>query len=225
VQVGAIFQLANARLDVFVLQFLRPLSDVGYYVVAQMIAELVVALALAFRTSVLPLISHYEGDERQGATTTATVRNYAIVAGAGTIANALFGTAVILFAYGPSFHAAVAPMLVILPGIFFFGLGSVIGGDLGGRGRPGLSSGLAGAAALVTVALDLALIPPFGVMGAAVASVIAYTTFGVASLLALSRVSEIPLGEMLPRRADLARYRLALRQLRAHVRGYRAEGA
>jgi O-antigen/teichoic acid export membrane protein len=125
---------------------------------------------------------------------------------------------VILWAYGPSFHAAVVPMLVILPGVFFFGLGSVIGGDLGGRGRPGLSSGLAGCAALVTVALDLVLIPPFGVMGAAVASVIAYTTFGVASLVALSRVSEIPLAEMLPRRADLVSYLLVLRKLCGRVR-------
>ena len=57
VQIGSIFQLTNARLDVLILQFYRPLSEVGYYVVAQSIAELVMTLARSFQSSVLPLLS------------------------------------------------------------------------------------------------------------------------------------------------------------------------
>ena len=45
VQVGSIFEALNYRFDVVVLQFFRPLSQVGYYVVAQMIAELVITLS------------------------------------------------------------------------------------------------------------------------------------------------------------------------------------
>jgi len=225
VQVGALFQTANARLDVLILGLYKPLNDVGQYVIAQTIAELVMTLALAFRTSILPLVSHYEGDERQRGTTVASTRHYGILAGAAVVANAAFGTLVIAVAFGPGFRAAIVPMLVLLPGVWFLGLGMVIAGDLGGRGRPGLSSVLGGLAAAFTVGLDLLLIPPLGVMGAALASVGAYSIFGVASLVALSRVSGIPVRELIvPRRSDFLAYREVLRRGRERLRARRAGG-
>ena len=223
VQVGAILQQANFRLDVVILQFFRPLSEVGYYVVAQTIAELPIILAMAFKTSILPMITRLEGEER-GAMTELSIRHYLIVAGVATVANAGFGAVVIVVGYGSEFTPAVVPMLVLLPGVFFLGLGTVVSGDLQGRERPGLSSSLVGLAAIFTVLLDLLLIPPFEVVGAAVASLIAYSVFGVASVVALHRISGIPFRRMLvPRRTDFARYLTALRQLRARTRAESAE--
>ena len=60
----------------------------------------------------------------------------------------------------------------------------MVTGDLRGRGRPGVSSLLAGLTAIVTVGLDLLLIPAYGANGAALASAVAYTVFGVGSLVA-----------------------------------------
>ncbi|HEX3975028.1 MAG TPA: O-antigen ligase family protein [Solirubrobacteraceae bacterium] len=207
VQVGVIFQMVNYRLDVIVMQFFRPLKQVGFYVAAQTVAEFVITIATAFQSSLLPLVSHYEGDERQDVISASSLRHHGILAGAAVLANAVVGTAVIYFAYGPQFRPAVIPMLVLLPGVWFLGMGLVIQSDLGGRGRPGLSSKLAALAATVTVVLDLILIPRLGVLGGALASVCAYTTFGVASLIALQRVSGIPLRELVvPQRADFAMY-------------------
>jgi O-antigen/teichoic acid export membrane protein len=214
VQVGVIFQAVNYRFDVIVVQLFRPLSQVGYYVIAETIAELVITLATAFQSSLLPLTSRYEGDARQAGVTIRALHHHSILAAAAALANVIFGSAVILFIYGRAFHPAVVPMLVLLPGIWFFGLGLVIQSDLGGRGRPGLSSGLAALAAGMTIVLDFALIPPFGVVGAAVASVIAYTCFGVTSLIALSRVSGIPTRTLLvPTREDFLVYRRLIRRV------------
>ncbi|MGN6868367.1 MAG: oligosaccharide flippase family protein [Solirubrobacteraceae bacterium] len=214
VQVGVIFQAVNYRLDVIIMQLFRPLSQVGYYVVAQTIAELVITLATAFQSSVLPLSSHYEGDARRSRVTVGALHHHAILAGAAVLANAVFGSALILFLYGPEFHPAIVPMLVLLPGIWFLGLGLVIQSDLAGRGRPGLSSAMAALAAGATVILDFALIPPFGVIGAAVASVAAYTFFGIASLIALSRVSGIGARELVvPTREDFMAYRSFIARL------------
>ncbi len=207
VQVGVIFQMVNYRFDVIIMQFYRPLRQVGYYVVAQTIAELVITLATAFQSSILPLVSHFEGDQRQNELTVTALRHHAILAGGAVVTNSVFGSLVILYAYGPQFRPAVVPMLVLLPGIWFLGMGIVAGSDLGGRGRPGLSSALAGMAAVVTAVLDFTLIPPLGVMGGALASVAAYTTFGVASMIALGRVSGIPVRELVvPTRRELAAY-------------------
>ena len=207
VQVGVIFQMVNYRLDVIIMQFFRPLTQVGYYVIAQTVAEFVITIATAFQSSLLPLVSHYEGDERQGSVSATSLRHYGIIAGAAVCANAFVGTGIIHFLYGARFDSALVPMLVLLPGVWWLGMGLVIQSDLGGRGRPGLSSALAALAAAVTVVLDFVLIPWLGVMGGALASVSAYTCFGVASLIALHRVSSIPIRELLvPTRNDILPY-------------------
>lgn len=218
VQVGSLLQLVNYRFDVIIVQIFRPLSQVGYYVIAETIAELVLTLALVFQSNVLPVVSHYEGDERAHTSTVLSLRHYGILSLVAIIGNCFLGPLVILLAYGSGFAPAVVPMLTMLPGIWFLGLGLVIQGNLAARNRPGLSSMLAGLSAFLTVVLDLALIPAFGIEGAALASVGAYTTFGVASLLALHRVSSIPVRELIvPTRSDLAGYRALPRRLRAKL--------
>jgi len=204
VQIGVLFQIANARLDVLILQFYRPLSQVGYYVVAQTIAELVLVLGRAFQSSVLPLVALYEGEQRQELTIATSLRLHGVLAIAATLANAVVGAGLILFAYGPAFHPAVLPMFILLPGMWFLSTGTVVAGVLRGRGQPGFASALAGGAVVVTVALDFVLIPALGIPGAALASLAAYVVFGISSLIALSRLSGIPLRSLLvPTREDL----------------------
>jgi O-antigen/teichoic acid export membrane protein len=222
VQIGVIFGAVNYRLDVVILQFFRPLSAVGYYVIAQVIAELVIVLANSFQSSVIPLVARSEGADRQR-TTLLSIRHHGILAAAACVANAGFGTLLILFAYGRAYHAALVPMLTILPGIWFLGTGSVVTSDLRGRGRPGLASAVSGLAVALTVGLDLALIPPFGVEGAAVASLVTYTAFGIASLVTLSREVGVDVRTLVvPRRADLAAYPAFARALMRRVRAPRA---
>ena len=218
VQLNNIFQNVNYRLDVIILQFFRPLSDVGYYVVAQIIAELVTVLAGSFQSSIIPLVAGAEGEGRDR-TTILAIRHHGILAAAGCILNAGFGTALILVGYGSSYRPAIVPMLILLPGIWWLGTGSVVTSDLRARDRPGLASAVSGAAVLVTVGLDFALIPPLGVIGAAIASVVAYTSQGVLSLVALSRVTGLPLRTLIvPERADLAAYPAAARTLARRLR-------
>ena len=220
VQIGAIVQFLNYRFDVLVLQFFRPLSSVGYYVVSALLAELVITLALAFQSSILPLISHHEGDEAKAVTTIAAIRHHGILAVVATLADAAFAPLALIFGYGSGFRPALVPMFILLPGMWFLGTGTVIAGDLRGRGRPGIASVLAAITLIATVGLDLALIPPLGVPGAALASVVSYVVFGIASLIALSRVSGIPVRTMVvPERSDFALYPATVRRIIGSLRG------
>lgn len=213
-QVGSLFQLLGTRLDLFVLQLFRPLSQVGYYVVAQVVAELVTRLASAFQSSVLPLVASETQGERQSRTTAVALRHHGILAGTGILVIALFGPLLILFGFGSEFGPAILPMLILLPGLWFLGAGTVVASGLGGRGRPGTASLLSAVTVVVTVALDLALIPPFGVLGAAIASMLAYASFGIASAVVFARVTGVSLRELLvPTRHDLSRYPDAVRDL------------
>lgn len=218
VQVGSVFQILNYRLDVVILQFFRPLRDVGYYVIAQIIAELVTTLSAAFATSVLPIVAREDPSARTE-TTAQSLRHHGALSTMAVLANAVLGPLVILVAYGPAYRPAIIPMLIILPGIWFLGTAQVVMGDLRGRDRPGLASFIAGGAAAATVVLDVSLIPPLGVDGAALASLVTYTLFGTASLVVLSRVSGIALRELaVPGRAELTAYRAAFEALRARLR-------
>lgn len=220
VQGGTIFQMANQRLDVVILGFFAPLSAVGFYVVAQTVAELVVVLGRSFQSSVLPLVAHRAGQDDQNALSGLALRNHGLLAAVATVANAGVGTLLVLFAFGPSYHDALVPMLILLPGMWFLSTGVVIGGDLRGRGRPGAASALAGAALIVTIVLDVLLIPEFGVSGAAAASVVAYASYGILSLRTLSRVAGIPLRELtVPTREDLALYPAIVRSVIGRLRG------
>lgn len=219
VQIGTVFQQLNYRLDVIVLQFFLPLAYVGYYVVAQILAELVIYLGVAFQTSVMPLVSHYDGDERQAAMTLQSIRHHAILALVATIAVAAFAPAILLLGYGPSYRPALEPLFILLPGMWFLGTGIVVGGDLRGRDRPGVASLLSGVAVVATIVLDLTLIPRHGVAGAAIASLVAYIVFGSASLIALSRVTGTAVRSLIvPTRADLALYPLTARRAATWLR-------
>jgi O-antigen/teichoic acid export membrane protein len=70
---------------------------------------------------------------------------------------------------------------VILLGLTIDGMGGVITAYLYGVGRPGLNSWAMAVGLVLTVVLDVLLIPRFGAMGAAIASAVAY----VASTCAL----------------------------------------
>src|SRR5205814_9649618 len=63
------------------------------------------------------------------------------------------------------------------------GVGGVITAFLYGIGRPGLNSIAMASGVVVTVALDLILIPSFGAVGAAVASSAAYVSSTMALVL------------------------------------------
>jgi O-antigen/teichoic acid export membrane protein len=216
-QVGTIFQSMNYRLDVIILQFFRPLREVGYYVVAQVVAELATTLSSAFRLSVTSLVSREEGDD--GHTTRGAIHHHGIMAGFSILLLLIAGPLLILIAFGSQFRPALVPMFILLPAMWFAGTGTVVAADLAGRGRPGVTSALAGLAVVVTVALDLILIPPFGINGAALASVVSYVLYGTTGLIALRRVSGIPIRELVvPTRADFRRYPDLLRTIARRLR-------
>ena len=205
---GTIFQTLSMRIDILILSLFRPLSEVGYYVVAQFVAEIGVNLSRVFQSVVHPLVAREQGAEPGAAgSIESSMRHHALLATLATAGNAIIGGSIILLAYGPGFHEALVPFAILLPGMLFLGSALVVSAALGGYGRPGLASLLAGITAGITILLDLALIPPFGIVGAALASLGGYAFYGGASLFALSRVSGLPLRLLLvPHRDDFAVY-------------------
>ena len=78
--------------------------------------------------------------------------------------------------YGKAFDSAIVPAQILIGGLAVEGAAGVVTAFLYGRGRPGLNSIAMGVGVVVTVVLDILLIPSTGAVGAAVASCAAYLT-------------------------------------------------
>jgi O-antigen/teichoic acid export membrane protein len=189
---GQLFRFFSGRFDVLVLSLLASLTTVGNYAVAQTVAEIVLVVPQSFGFVVMPMVA--AGESHRAAPALRLVGTLAVV---GVAVVAVVGPALILLGFGSAFRPALVPFFILLPGIWMLGCANICGSVLSGRRKPGAASVLAGLAALATLVLDLALIPPFGVVGAAIASTLAYGLYGLSSLVLVGRELGTPLAQLL----------------------------
>jgi O-antigen/teichoic acid export membrane protein len=91
--------------------------------------------------------------------------------------------------YGVQFRAAILPAVIILFGLVAEPAAGVGSAFLLGTGRPGLNSLLLGAGLVVTLVLDVVLIPSHAAVGAAWASALAYLLTDILLVVVMLRMT------------------------------------
>lgn len=178
--VGNILQFFNYRLDVFLVNFFLGSTGVGIYSVSVALAELLWQFPNAVSFVIFPKSSATKTAWMNAFTPRVFYLTLALTA-LGGFGLALLGHFMILLIFGERFSAAYQPMLALLPGVILLGGGKVLTNEIAGRGYPHYNSISSGLGLVLTLALDLLLIPRYGVLGAAIASSLAYTVvFGAA---------------------------------------------
>jgi O-antigen/teichoic acid export membrane protein len=178
-QVGGIVTLLNLRLDFLLVSVFTGPAALGVYAVASKFAELLKVPPLALTYVLYPRYARRDQ-------TTAAAQARRLLPRAGILTAAaivplwIAATFLIPALYGPEFEGAITPAHIILVGLAFEGIAAVITAFLYGIGRPGLNSWGMAAGLAVTVVLDVLLIPPFGAIGAATGSAVAYATSALA---------------------------------------------
>jgi O-antigen/teichoic acid export membrane protein len=172
--VGNILQFFDYRLDMFIVNYLLGAAGTGIYSVSVALAELLWYLPNAVGFVIFP----------KAATSRAEVMNrftprvfgitlaLTLLGGVGLV---VVGQPFIRIVYSADFLPAYGPLLALLPGVILMGSAKVLTNEIAGRGYPHYNSINSGLALVVTIALDLLLIPRYGVLGASIASSIAYT--------------------------------------------------
>ncbi len=174
-QLGTLMQLLNLRFNFILLGGLAGPAALGIYAVAAKYAEFLRLLPIAANWVLYPQFARSEAGHAKKTSRSLILRAGAITAVA-SIPLAVGASFVIPILFGQVFTGAVLPARILLIGLAAEGVGGVVTAFLFGRGRPGLNSLAAGAGVLVTLVLDLILIPRYGAVGAAVASSAAYLT-------------------------------------------------
>jgi O-antigen/teichoic acid export membrane protein len=116
----------------------------------------------------------------------------------------IVGYPLIQLLFGPKFSGAFVPMIFLMPGVVALSIANVLASDLAGRGRPEYASYAAGLTLVLTIGLDVLLIPRFGASGAALASTAAYSAAAGFLLVIFARRFRVSISELvIARRRDL----------------------
>jgi O-antigen/teichoic acid export membrane protein len=177
---GYLLQGLNSRVDVFFVAYFVGHTALGYYAVAFSVAELLWQIPFAFAIMLFPKASALDGREA-ASTASATCRQVLLVTFVA-VAGALVTGHFLLSLYGEEFLKGLTAYYILAPSALCYCVYKVLGSALAARGRPEttLYSGLVSLP--VTLALDFYLIPRWGIEGAAVASLTAYTVNALAIL-------------------------------------------
>lgn len=190
---GNLLQFFNYRLDALIVNAFIGSAAVGIYGVAVVLAELLWQLPNSVSFVIFPKAA---GTDREKMNRF-TPRVFWIVLAislVGAIMLTLGGKLIIRLIFSTSFLDAYVPLLILLPGVVLLGIGKVLTNDIAGRGYPQYNSIISGAALVITVTLDLALIPRMGIVGAALAATVAYSlTFVLAVVFYLVVSRRLPM--------------------------------
>ncbi|HST18006.1 MAG TPA: oligosaccharide flippase family protein [Gaiellaceae bacterium] len=184
---------ALALIDRLLLNRLTDLAEVGQYAVANRLASLLMlgvsAFALAFGPYIFSLYA--EDPEAEKLIRAKSLTYFVVVLLTGTVVLTLYSRGAIdLLAPGyDRAYKAVGPLSF---GVAFFGISLVVTSGISFARRTRLLPAIAGAAAAVNIALNLVLIPQYGMVGAALATAAGYAVLAVLQHAVAQRVYPTP---------------------------------
>ncbi|MNF38183.1 MULTISPECIES: oligosaccharide flippase family protein [unclassified Pseudomonas] len=190
-----LFQQVILRSDYLLIGALLGSTALGEYAMATAAGELLFIVPEAVTTPLMKrLLQQEQGIERL---TPLALRLTATVMIAACVSMALVGEWLIVTLFGEAYQPAYPALLALLPGLLGLCYVSILRLDLLGKNRPGSISLVMGLCALFNLALNLLLIPAYGIVGAAVASSVAYLAVTVALLWLYCRLSGVPVWQTL----------------------------
>jgi O-antigen/teichoic acid export membrane protein len=191
------------RLDVFLVDGYRGAAAVGLYGAGVVIAEGLWMPSQAVSTALFPTIAAEKSESARRAITPFVTRSTLwLTAILGGILVLVAGPAVELL-YSSRFSDSAAVVRILVPGVVLFSAARVLGNDLAARGRPLVNSVIAGASVICNIALNVVLIPRYGINGAAWASTASYSVLFATTLVVYRRVTGVRLRAIfVPARED-----------------------
>jgi O-antigen/teichoic acid export membrane protein len=186
-----IVNLIGYRIELFVLDHFKGLAEVGIYSIAMQAAEAIWLVPAAIASAVTAPVVHEtpEGAARliRSACAKGLLYTTAIAVAVGVLA-----PFVIPPLFGEEFGGAVRPLVLLLPGVVAYAPVTILVVYLSVRaGRPRLSLLVSVIGLVVTAAMSLVFIPPYGASGAAVASAIGYAAGGLSAWLLFVRLARL----------------------------------
>ena len=212
--IGRVMQLGNYRLDQWLLGAIAGSRELGLYSVAVAWAEALWYLPTALSSVQRPDL--VRATRREAARAAAAVfRGVVILTVVAGVVMVVLAPLLCTGLFGAEFSGSVDDLRVLVGGAFGMVALKLFGNALVAKGHPLLQSVAIGSGFVLTVALCVILVPPYGGLGAALASTLAYTAAGAVVAVAFLRALDGNARDLVPHAADGG---LILRRARALIR-------
>jgi len=176
--------LLNYNFDSVLLGFLRGPSVVGWYNAAYRMLVVGLSVALTYFTGLFPMLSRLYVQDRDEfrLLVRRTSELWLVFVAPLVVGGTLLAAPVIRFLYGAAYDNSVAPLRILLWSAAFVMLRWVYMDSLRASGHQALDVRCAITSASLNVALNIVLIPRYGMIGAASATVIADVVWFIMSV-------------------------------------------
>jgi O-antigen/teichoic acid export membrane protein len=205
-----IMSMGNVRLDQWILGVIGSTRELGLYSVAVSVSTAIYQLPSALDLAQRPDLAR--GSKSEAARRASTAFRVAVTTTVSmAVVLAILAPFLFVLVFGQQFRGSVDDFRVLMLGAVGVIALKLLGNALTAQGRPLLVSVGVAAGFVLTLVLDVSLIPPFGGLGAAIASAVAYTTVGAVVAVMFLRALDGRAADLVPRRNDAS---LVLAQLR-----------
>jgi O-antigen/teichoic acid export membrane protein len=200
------------RIDVYMVKYFLGPEQTAFYALALHFTELVLEVPQAIGLVLYPRLASL-AEEEIHRLTAQTCRRTLMVTVPAAVAMALVGPWMITLWYGVPYAPAGAPLPWAAVGVAMMAIFVIVTRDFTSRGKQRVNTAAGILALVVNIALNLTMIPRYGIVGAAMATAIAYTGacviligfFRAESGLSLTTV-------LLPKREDVDHFIGAVRR-------------
>jgi O-antigen/teichoic acid export membrane protein len=207
---GRVMKTGNYRLDQWLLGSIAGPRELGLYSVAVAWSEALFVLPSALRNVQRPDLVRAARREA-GRQAALVFRICVAITLPAVVVMVLIAPFLCTTVFGDEFSEAVDDLRWLAPGAFGIIAIRLLGDALIAQRRPLLPTIAVGVALIVTIVLDIVLIPAYGGEGAAIASLASYTVGGVVVAALFVRGLSVSPGELVARPRDLPAFVGSLR--------------
>lgn len=216
-------QTINIRFDQLLIIAFLPSRSLGFYVVAVSWSGAVSPLLSALGSVLFPRVSAERDTDRKGHLLAMSLQSGLLVAALTSVIFVLLAPIGVPLIFGERFAPAIPSALVLVPAGAILAWAGIAEDGLRGLGRPTIVLLAEVTAAVVTLASLPVLLHAYGIFGAAVASLLGYSTVAIFTTVAISRSTQQPICSLIiptwPATKSLAVRGFSLLPIRSRAHG------
>ena len=183
------------RSDIYFLNYFRGLEEVGWYSLAVGFCDGILLLISSITLVLFPKITE---NQEQGLETTLKVsRITSLALFVIIIFSYLFGKPIILLLFGEQFLNSILPLYILLPAIYFLAITSFLTQFFASKGFPWITVWLWFPGLIINILLNMLYIPKYGMVVAALTSLIAYFLSFILHYIYLQRYAKVSFSKIL----------------------------
>lgn len=204
-QIGNAVQFLNYRLDIFIINFLLPIGQVGIYSNAVALSETMWKVSGTVSTIVLPMTTNSKDKKHMALFINKVTRITFFIVVLSSIVLVLISKPLILILLGKDFSGSINALILLIPGISIFSVCNILSSYMAGVGQIEKNIIASSVSCIATIILDIVLIPKVGINGASIATSISYIMATLITIIFYNRLTASKISDiLLIKRDDLS---------------------